>query len=85
MTTGNGLLVNNITRRNIHAISLRELINHLNFNTMDRRKFLKNAVVLPAFSFGGLSLLGNEIIPAPFAVPFRRVRPGDPGWPSATA
>lgn len=38
-------------------------------------------MILPAFSIGGFPVLGHEIAPAPF----RRVRPGDPGWPSAVS
>lgn len=52
---------------------------------MDRRKFLKHAMVLPAFTLGGLSSWGSETSHLPFATPFKRVRPGDAGWPSAAA
>ena len=53
---------------------------------MNRRKFLKRVAALPAWS--ALSPLFPRLFPkgsaapAP-AAPFRRVRPGDPGWPSA--
>ena len=51
---------------------------------MNRRKFLKRAAALPAWSALSplLSRIFPKTAPAP-AAPFRRVRPGDPGWPSA--
>jgi FAD/FMN-containing dehydrogenase len=45
---------------------------------MDRRRFLKNAMVLPAFSLGGFPVWAS-------AAPFKRVRPGEPGWPSVAS
>src|SRR6186713_449842 len=52
---------------------------------MNRRNFLANVLVLPAFSAGGLSVLVNKTEALFAAPPFRRVRPGDAGWPSAAA
>jgi FAD/FMN-containing dehydrogenase len=52
---------------------------------MNRRNFLANVLVLPAFSAGGLSVLAGKTDALFAAPPFRRVRPGDAGWPSAAA
>ncbi len=50
--------------------------------SISRRKFLKGAILLPAISIGGpaaLAATGN-LFEGPGK--FRRVRPGDPRWPS---
>ncbi|MGZ3898309.1 MAG: FAD-dependent oxidoreductase [Flavisolibacter sp.] len=48
---------------------------------MQRRKFIKGAITFPAFSMVGASLF--PAFAAPPFTPFRRVRPGEPEWPSA--
>src|SRR5258706_1682659 len=52
---------------------------------MNRRKFLKGAMLLPAFTIGRNSLFGNSVLTAKSTNQFKRVRPGDPTWPSATS
>jgi FAD/FMN-containing dehydrogenase len=52
---------------------------------MDRRKFLKGAMLLPGFSLGVPplnTLLATDETPSKTPYAFRRVRPGDPHWPS---
>ena len=49
---------------------------------MNRREFLQKAAQVPALSaHGPLAARLADAAPAPF----RRVRPSDPGWPSADA
>jgi FAD/FMN-containing dehydrogenase len=52
---------------------------------MDRRKFLKHAATLPALPALAplLGKLAPKPTPAASARPFRRIRPADPGWPTA--
>ncbi|AEV99626.1 FAD-linked oxidase [Niastella koreensis] len=48
---------------------------------MQRRKFLKRAFILPAFTFSKRSLL-TVLEACSRSLTFKRVRPTDPGWPS---
>ena len=47
---------------------------------MNRRKFLRSSLAIPAFAASHQSLLSLNGISS--GDPFRRVRPGDPNWPS---
>lgn len=50
--------------------------------SIDRRKFLKGALLLPSLSKGRLSIFGSGKNVFEQAEKFRRVRPGDTLWPS---
>jgi FAD/FMN-containing dehydrogenase len=50
---------------------------------MNRREFLKATAVIPVLPVGCSSLRGTSRKRPSAGPPARRVRPGDPGWPSA--
>ena len=50
--------------------------------SLSRRRFLKGAILLPAISTGGSSIFASPGIFFEEPNKFKRVRPGDPLWPS---
>src|SRR5882724_9462172 len=52
---------------------------------MNRRKFLKGTMLLPAFTMGGYPLFASAALNTLFTNQFRRVRPGDSTWPSVAS
>lgn len=50
--------------------------------SINRRKFLKSAILLPGISTGSSSIFASTEIFSERLNKFKRVRPGDPGWPS---
>src|SRR5262249_45465080 len=50
---------------------------------MNRRHFLKSSAALPFLQFGCSHVSTTSEKRAANKLPARRVRPGDPGWPSA--
>lgn len=50
--------------------------------SINRRKFLKGAILLPAISIGSSSLSALQVFSWENGGKFKRVRPGDPLWPS---
>ena len=52
------------------------------FLFMDRKSFLKHLAAIPIVSLLGRFL---SLSPALAGAPVRRVRPADPGWPSAAS
>ena len=50
--------------------------------SINRRKFVKSAILLPAISLNSSPLFTCFENPAGKHRQFKRVRPGDPGWPS---
>ena len=49
----------------------------------NRRKFIKQSLLFPAAAITAHSILGNELDFDLVPEPFKRVRPGEAGWPSA--
>jgi FAD/FMN-containing dehydrogenase len=49
--------------------------------SLNRRKFLRSSLLLGGISLGGSSLFASPVLSEKSKV-FKRVRPGDPGWPS---
>lgn len=49
---------------------------------MNRRKFMKGAILLPSIAMGASSVLANGVNNSGKSKAFTRVRPGDPQWPS---
>src|SRR5213594_710088 len=52
---------------------------------VNRRHFLKSAAVIPVLQFGCSQLSVTSAKRAAASVAARRVRPGDPAWPSAAS
>ena len=50
--------------------------------SINRRKFIKNGILLPAISLNSFPLFSCSEKPSGSHRQFKRVRPGDPGWPS---
>ena len=49
---------------------------------INRRKFVKSVILLPAISLNSSQLFACSEKPSGNHNQFKRVRPGDPGWPS---
>src|SRR5262245_39067012 len=52
---------------------------------MNRRNFLKSTAAISVLQLGCSNVYANFGERAPTAGPIRRVRPGEPGWPSAAS